>query len=859
MATIRGIKAQRYYRQDVKFPLSCDDWSNMARKARLFALLLPSLASAAPATVPGEALLEVNFNSYTTPRVTLLIGSDSDPGDLLTALRRATGCSLPRGIHPTFADHETKVDVACGETLPLSDGLVSVELLRPEYLRSALSSVGIRKLTIAVRHLEAPVGEAPRLTNTLREDGEIVHQADFDLASPLPEVSFRVGYRWRDLRSFGTGLTLILAFSALIAMWVRSMPGLPGRQAELKFWGTAALAVAWLELARGTGLYGLFWFLSRTPNHSVTRGALAVGFCAVLSLLLSISSPRITKAFRGVHCERPLPRRVAAGLVYNVLFAIGLQEGLDLLMAGHRIPGIVVTLLSLACLTKSIAGSRRALRGVSIQSGELFEKARDLIRRAGVSPFRVSARNGNNNLAGQVVIPDKVFDNLPRDEMDAYLAHGFGHLSDAKGMVAGLVGSFIVFVIVLRAVLSNWSLISWNVVVASLSLTPLLYAVWIRVRIAHAERKANRKAVEIRGGDARPLIRAIARLNKIEYGFVPESETRRLREIAVMSGLPEESASAMLSELQTVPPDARYPRSPIDANAAQESLFSKKRKDKRSAWNLAITMLALFTPLIAAMKIASSMKLESAGLIVLYVLALAVSAVVGILCEAYLSVIELPKVKRELAAKLRAEGIDVAQLHGHYVGLSPHAYEASYDGWAEWDVGFAFLFRDSLCYVGAQTRFHLQRDDIERIELIPVRRKWWDNAEILVAFDRGRIIRFTAVDVTVAWQQARQARRLFEEFRQWQLGSVGTSEPGGMWADLSTPPSWRDVAHEKVSSGKLRRGLPALVIIGAVASAAIGFIAGLPFEPEKPGSAWHLLPIAFCAMVLMMPRLFRRA
>jgi hypothetical protein len=229
------------------------------------------------------------------------------------------------------------------------------------------------------------------------------------------------------------------------------------------------------------------------------------------------------------------------------------------------------------------------------------------------------------------------------------------------------------------------------------------------------------------------------------------------------------------------------------------------------------------------------------------------------LCDAYLSVIELPKVKRELAAKLRAEGIDVAQLNGHYVGLSPHAYEACYDSWAEWDVGFAVLFRDSFCYVGAQTRFRIQRDDIERIELVPSKRKWWENAEIAVAFGRGRIFRLTAVDVTVAWNQAPQARRLDEELRQWQLGSVSANEPGGVWAELPAPPSWCDVAHEKVSTGKLRRGLPALAIIGAVVSAVIGFIAGLPFEPEKPGSAWHLVPIAFCAMVLMMPRLFRKA
>jgi hypothetical protein len=824
----------------------------MARKAWLLVLLpLPCLASAAPAVAPGEARLEIGL---ITPWVTLSIGSDLDPGDLASDLRRATGCPFQRGVVPTFKNHQTKIDRSCGEPPPLSNGLVATGVLRPEYLRPALAGAGIRKLTIAVRHPEAPVGEARGLTRTLRENGDIVHEGDFDLNGPLPEIPFAMGYRWRDLLSYSTGLLLVLALSGMMALWIRWMPGLPGRPAELKFWGTAVLACLWFEMARRTGLYGLLWFLCRMPNHTVMRVGFAAGLCAVCLLPLTISSPRITNVFRGVHCERRIALK-AIGIVYNILFVFGLQEGLDLLTAGHRTPGIVVTLVSLACLVKgTVMGAKRAVHGVSIQSGELFERARDLSRRAGVTPLRIGATSG----MGQVVIRDKVLDNLARDEMDAYLTHGFAHVSSGKSIVAGLIGSLIVIVAIFRILISNFSRISWDVLAPLLSLAPLLYAAWTRARIGGAERRANRKVVEILG-DARPLIRAIARLNQMEYGDVPEPEMRRLREIGRMSDLPEASVSAMVSDLRPVPEGDRYPRPPHDVSAAQENLFSKKRKDMRNGWNLAITTLALFIPLIVAMKIASSMRPASAELIVLYSLAVAVSTVVGILCEAYLSVIELPKVKRELAAKLRAEGIDVAQLHGLYVGLAPHAYEASYDGWAEWDVGFAVLFRDSLCYVGAQTRFRLHRDDVESIELIPARRKWWDNAEIAVAFDRGRIFRFTAVDVTVAWQQAHQARRLFEELHQWQLGSVSTSEPSGIWADLDAPPSWRGVPHEKVTTGKLRRGLPALVIIGAVVSAAIGFIAGLPFEPEKPGSAWHLVPIAFCAMALMMPRLFRKA
>lgn len=181
-------------------------------------------------------------------------------------------------------------------------------------------------------------------------------------------------------------------------------------------------------------------------------------------------------------------------------------------------------------------------------------------------------------------------------------------------------------------------------------------------------------------------------------------------------------------------------------------------------------------------------------------------------------------VRRQLAGRLRRQGVLTAAAEGEFVGLAPEAQHRLYEGHSVWDVGFLAWSDAGLAYAGDQCRFRIPRDAVTAVasgvgppgllRTEEIRLSWRDTA------GRERTWRLTALGGASRFGNSARSRRLLQLLAAWQAGR--RPEGGGLLAvDEPPPPELDDVRGDHprrhVQAGGV---LFSLVVISCLAAGA---------------------------------------
>jgi len=145
-------------------------------------------------------------------------------------------------------------------------------------------------------------------------------------------------------------------------------------------------------------------------------------------------------------------------------------------------------------------------------------------------------------------------------------------------------------------------------------------------------------------------------------------------------------------------PGQQYYRQP-DANRDPDRFFSTAFKTRQGTIG-GFTMLTiqLILPATVGLIARSDWALHRQPFI--YFVGFLVIASAYLVSSNLLPVRGYSNLRRQLAARMSAAGIDVKGLGGIWVGFSPDGEPRIYLNNYDWDVGFLFIFPDRVCWPG---------------------------------------------------------------------------------------------------------------------------------------------------------------
>jgi Zn-dependent protease with chaperone function len=504
-----------------------------------------------------------------------------------------------------------------------------------------------------------------------------------------------------------------------------------------------------------------------------------------------------------------------------------------------------------------LRGERVTVRPLLV--GDLRERISALAGKAGVKLNQIAvvpadrwrdanayALQGNN-----LWITDYLLKQLNVLEVDAIVAHELGHLKLkhpewlARIMIFGMIGGF--FGITLW--LTQFDFLS--AYVPPLPVVMLLVMLVLYFVARQFEFSADRQAIRLTG-NPEAFISALAKIHRLslmpmQWGHWHEqllthpSTNRRLTAVARRYDITPERMKEIIEHPQS---DLVHYALP-EAVASDDLLFSAHYRKKVLQRN-GLVFLVYYT---AAPALVTWVAFHAAG----GALAWPVFGVGAVLLAALFIVLRdrfavwgFGSLRRALAGKLEKQGIPVDAAGGVFVGLAPDDSPRLYDHFSIWDIGFLFLAGERLCYVGEQTRFCLERRQVEEIRFGPgpprlLRRPylyvdWYDAVR-----DLGGAFNLRRFEKSAS--SARRAERLLhQQLTDWRdgVGGRGAAFPDAL-KTLPLPEVAKVASVSPVASYTFQKLQPTLVIFLGV-GALVSLLFGLSFDLAPPiGSAWYCM------------------
>jgi hypothetical protein len=368
---------------------------------------------------------------------------------------------------------------------------------------------------------------------------------------------------------------------------------------------------------------------------------------------------------------------------------------------------------------------------------------------------------------------------------------------------------------------------------------------------------ADRGAVELTN-DPGALITAlvrIARLNDMpadwsraqEWMLTHPSVRRRAHALARVGHLSANEADALVD---APPDDPEFWNLP----ASREPVFGTPAKRARAtaiSWALMLACVLAPALLFAAM---SALGIAGPRLLVFAIAAIA-SFCAG------LGVIDVQAVsgyaawERAIAERQgRRAGV------GCFVGLAPGESGVTFEGFADWDLGYLDIDPIALRFQGERSKFALERERIMSIELVAGLPGWFRAPRVLIRWRGadGSTNAFTLRD-----GRARRVhhitgltRRLLALLSEWhaQPGPAGVHALGG-----SDPPRADDVTgtpHAELAAA--RSLIPVAAVVAGLALLA-SIAVELPLVTLRSPGAFDVIGVSLLAVVAMRIPLWRAA
>lgn len=361
--------------------------------------------------------------------------------------------------------------------------------------------------------------------------------------------------------------------------------------------------------------------------------------------------------------------------------------------------------------------------------GELRDRIFDLAQTAGVKLQQVYvlptgkgklanafASQGNNILLGNYLLK-----HLSKREVDAVVAHELGHLKYKHPQaLVNVLALAISLSALLAALLTSWlpGLPWWF----GVALIVILVFYYFSRRFEYA---ADAEAVAL-CGDPEACITALMKVNRlnlmpIEWSQLDEqllthpSTFRRIQAIAEQSGISSNRLQEVIATINAASERYKLPPSSLD----EDKVFSTRFKNNiilRNLW-LAIAIKISIPTGVAYLVQLGIWDGEMSWRI--YWGGLAIAIALWWMANNFLAVWGYGELKRRFAAKLQRKGIDPEAWGGIFVGFAPGSRVRIYENFGDWDVGFLFLGRDRLCYIGEQIQFALLCDRMMGLSIGP--------------------------------------------------------------------------------------------------------------------------------------------
>jgi hypothetical protein len=204
-----------------------------------------------------------------------------------------------------------------------------------------------------------------------------------------------------------------------------------------------------------------------------------------------------------------------------------------------------------------------------------------------------------------------------------------------------------------------------------------------------------------------------------------------------------------------------------------------------------------------------------------------------------------------LRRRLRAEGVDPAELNSVLVAFAPDREAHNYDGSGQWDLGYLVPAGDRVLFIGRRMRAAVRWAAVE-LSGPPgdgARRP----SRVVVTWKGGGFSVWPAVR-PAPWGEARATAGLRARLEKWRDGRVSADALPAAWADLPPPPPTPDGVQPFRELVKARVAVSGVATL-AVAGAAAAWLTGLPFVAEWRGAAYAVAVMVMTVFTFALPRL----
>lgn len=451
------------------------------------------------------------------------------------------------------------------------------------------------------------------------------------------------------------------------------------------------------------------------------------------------------------------------------------------------------------------------MRRRQIREGELFARAQELAARAGTTLRSVQVITGGEDLPGafasrfrDVLLTGGLLASSPRREVDAIVCHELSHLRRPGYPAARANGLLLVGALILAFVVP--SLLAW---------LPLVLPAEFLLQ------RANRRRRELRAdadavawsGDAEALIEGLARVSRASGmplawpGWVrplmPHPPTLdRVRAVARQAAIPEARLEELLAAGAAASPADRYqiPEPPPAGTA-----FTP---EARARLNTALTLVALAIPIAFGV----------AAVFVGFTAAVLLGAIAAVVIPEWTLWRTRMRVRNLLAGR-----------PGLFCGFSPSAQPRVYDGYYDYDWGFAAFENGALVFRGDRTSWSIPRSAVAQIQYAAGPFHWVPRSGVSFSLHDGESLCLRPFDGAFGPAASRAAAALLREAARWhatpstagaQDNAAGRYDFASVKGDPPPPYTW----------GTLLRGMPRYAVIT--------FAMEWMVLAAQPGNAW---------------------
>jgi Zn-dependent protease with chaperone function len=499
-------------------------------------------------------------------------------------------------------------------------------------------------------------------------------------------------------------------------------------------WLLNASLVLWWAAEETAHLDGLTRFLFATHGSrftwlpSVVSSLLTWFPPALVWIICVVLSHPVQEKLRGLQWTR---KELALQAIYSLSSALlplilGIK-GIGAFGRGSFRAGVlwIIAALVLKFIARAKLLKLLGMQPQALTTGDLRDAAFAMATRLGVKLQQIYvipagkgqmanafARSGNT-----IAFTDYLLQRMTRREVNYIIGHELSHLrlKHLQKLSYAVLGSIFLGVVLFttfRAYLQIFPFFRFGLFFAITTLVPYF---WSR----RFEFSADAGAVEATG-DPEAAISALFKLASLnmhpmhwskwsEKWLTHPSTLRRAQAIARKAAIPVERLPEIARTAAQA--DAHYVI-PASAIAGNKILSTAKKTSNAVQALFAMLSAIILTPTACALLIKFT-HFSSPVQRLIYFGGFAAALVAYLAVCNFLPVRKVRGLIPQLKAKVQGEGVQTDAWNAVTVGLAPGPVPRTYEGHAQWDLGFLFLRSDRICYWGEETFWHAQFASLE--------------------------------------------------------------------------------------------------------------------------------------------------